>query len=186
MGRGINSGSIRIQPVNARKQTKFPRVDPRRGRQPIHYRSQVERIERALCRESPLHEKRDADDGRTTSLGGRRRGKDETLYIRGTDKSKSRDAELSRTHKGTPANGGAAGSTLARQNKRVSKEGFGISDGITSCLLQVVATEAGRPPGVREGESHATNDTTRMWWLGRSEAGCRSVRGRVRAPAARV
>jgi hypothetical protein len=63
MGRGINSGSIQIQPGDAQNETKSERGRPEaRNRQPNLYRSYVEWIERGLCRESPLHEERDADD----------------------------------------------------------------------------------------------------------------------------
>ena len=111
MGRGINSGSIQIQPGDAQNKTKSERVDPqRRNKQPIHYRSRVEWIERALCRESSLREERDADDGRTFARWTDEKKEPSTVYIRSKEQSESiLEAVRGR---GTPRTGSGRGTHL--------------------------------------------------------------------------
>jgi hypothetical protein len=51
-----------------------------------------------------------------------------------------------------------------------------VRDSSAVCDTEVATDRWAASTKIRKGELHATNDNTGMWWLGRSEAGCRSVR----------
>jgi len=66
MGRGINSGASKLDRATRRIRRSRSAGVPTRGISNLYSLPQrVEWIQRGLCRESSLHEERDADDGRT-------------------------------------------------------------------------------------------------------------------------